>query len=308
MARQRKSTGVSFAPGSDADEPLVLVASGGEVRGTASLVNHGSAPVSVPQLAIAADLTEPGPGHLGRAGVEPAGPMVMAPGSTLLVTVTATIDPRIPPGRYEAEVSVNGSRRPAVVQVSEEIELELSEREFVVAGHVGTRQLRTAVLTNSGNVALPVREIGPAELKRDGPERPLLERLGIVRARAATGSQHSPAEREDQDARDRVPDDDRRDKHRPTIVARLDKPLVVAPGDSVVSEWVITVDGPLERGVRYRATAPLYLSDVSFVVTPDQESPSEETSKPSRAEAKPVAATTRRRSRAATAPRNRRNQ
>jgi hypothetical protein len=78
--------------------------------------------------------------------------------------------------------------------------------------------------------------------------------------------------------------EDEGDEHEdaPTITAVLKAPVTVDPGQTVASEWTVTVDGPLRPGARYRATAPLYTTDITFVVTPSQE-PTSPPSTPSRA-------------------------
>jgi hypothetical protein len=187
------------------------------------------------------------------------------------------VDRCTPPGRFDAEVAVGESVRAAVLQVQEDIDLQLSEPEFVVVGEPDVDQARHAVLRNDGNVSLPVRVIGPAKLHPDRPSQSLLERMGLVRTaafgeRSVKDTECSEGEREGGDE----------DEHTPTVVARVREPLTVSPGESVLSEWTITVHGPLRHGVRYRATAPLYLSDVTFVVTPSQEPPRDQPTKPRR--------------------------
>jgi hypothetical protein len=242
-------------------------------------------------LPVRAAVLKPAGASLGAAAITPLGPMVILPGSSVRAQVRATVDRRTPPGRYEAEVSVDGHVRRAVLQVPEEIDLQVSESQLVVAADPDSEQVRSVVLTNAGNVPLRVHEIGPVELEHDPPARPLLERLGVLRAGPPAAGRKHPAPREDERDCDERP---------ATVVGRLPEALVVEPGESVPCEWRIRVSGPLRAGVRYRASAPLYLTDVTFVVTPSQEpatdglkSTSSRVSAPAAAEKRP------RRSRAA---------
>jgi hypothetical protein len=229
----------------------------------------------------------------------------MAPGASVRVNLTSSVDRLTPPGRYEAEIVIDGRARRAVLHVGEDIDLQLSESEFVVSGDPDGEQVRSVLLTNAGNVPLPVRVIGPVELEHDRPVPSLLERFGVLRpSRLAVPPREPPGDRD----RDRDRDRDDLDR-RPTVTGLIREPVTVGPGEVVACELTIKVDGPIASGARYRATAPLYLTDVTFIVTPNQESrESAHESKPSRARGPAVADRKPRRPRATSpAPEERRD-
>ena len=280
MAKRRPAVLVEPPPGG-AGVP-VLTARGGRVRGKLVLRNQHSEPVSVPDLQIRAS------DDLDAPLVEDWRPQTLQPGEAGRVDVTASVDRRTPPGEYKVELDVDGVVQPAVLLVVEDISLTVSERELVVAGDVGIEQSKTVVLTNRGNVPLEVSRIGPVELAEDRPQPTLLERLGVLAPPAdrpaGTLLQRmgvvaylpeaaTPEEREECKR-------DRENEPCPTLAAHLRKPLTILPGEVATTEWIVSVEGPVRPGLRYRATAPLYTSDITFVVTPSQKWRDNEDQKP----------------------------
>jgi hypothetical protein len=197
-------------------------------------------------------------------------PVDIAPGSARTVSVTAAVPARTPPGTYKAEIEVDGVTHPVTLLVTEDIALTLSEREIVVIA--GDPRTKAISMHNAGNIPLNVSHAGPVTLEVDRPRPTLLQRIGMLPAddppadaplaaatvEVRTGEAGSEAEAE---------------PAPPTVTARLDPPVTVAPGETVVGEWAVTVDGDLDPALRYRAVAPLYTTDIGLVVTPAQEAP-----------------------------------
>ena len=248
------------------------------------LRNQHPEPVSVPDLLIRASAAD----DLDAPLVEDRRPQMLQPGEAGRVDVTASVDRRTPPGEYKVELEVDGAVQPALLLVVEDVSLTVSERELVVAGEVGVEQSKALVLTNRGNVPLEVSRIGPVELEEDKPRPRLLERIGVL-APAADRPAGTLLQRLGVVAYvpEATPEEERDDEKRnrdgepcPTLVAHLREPVTLLPGEVATTEWIVSVQGPLRPGARYRATAPLYTSDVTFVVTPSQKWRDNEDQKP----------------------------
>jgi hypothetical protein len=237
--------------------PPVLTGRGGRLRGDVLLEGDaanalGTADIRATKIRL---------GGAAPLSLEPRGPHRAA--------LTVSVDPLTPPGAYRAEIEIGGVTQPVTLLVAEDVALTLSEREIVVIA--GEERAHSITIRNTGNVALPVSQVGPAELTVDRRRPTLLQRLGLLPperpdAPVVEGRTSSRAERREdgEDGPPGVP---------PTVTARLKQAVLVAPGETVVGDWVVTVEGTLEPGVRYRAVAPLYTTDIGFVVTPAQEGP-----------------------------------
>jgi hypothetical protein len=196
------------------------------------------------------------PGQTGSPLVVETPRTLVGAGAIARTSVAASLHPLTPPGRYEGTVTVNGVATPAVLEVGERVALSLSQSELVVFAEAG-EQRRRMVVTNRGNIPLPISSLGPMTLRVDQPQRSLMSRLGIVAEQPRTV---------------RTPERDP-DEPEPTVEARLDTPVELQPGDSAALDWIVEVTGALPPGVRHRATAALYTSDVTFIVTPPQKTP-----------------------------------
>jgi hypothetical protein len=228
---------------------VVLTSKGGRVRLKGLLRNDGTEPVNVAGATISARI--PGEGAV-LAVAEPIPPILLLPSESRPTSLKARLDPLTPPGEYDAEVVIEGVPHDAKLLVSEQVSLQLSKSEVVVeAGSDGAAHL---VATNTGNVPLEVRRIGPVELVPDQPRPTLLQRLGVIPREHVERTYLAPTEDE-----------------APTVSARTDSAVALAPGESKPLELSVTVEGPLRPGLRYRGTAPVHTTDLTFVVTPNQD-------------------------------------
>jgi hypothetical protein len=221
------------------------------VRGKAWVVNVGQDPVQIEPERIAAAAAgrgRPAPNVV----LEAAHATIVQPGQTELARFTGTFDPFTPPGTYKAKITVNGVEEAALLEVSEHVSLSLSDTELVIFGEPGV-QHRRMTATNRGNIALPISRLGPVELEYDPPHSLARSLETILERRYAAPPPRDP------------------DEPPPTVEARLQTAVELEPGESGVLDWAITVNGTLQPGIRYRAFAALYTSDVKFVVTPSQD-------------------------------------
>jgi hypothetical protein len=304
MAKRRPA--VRFEPPPGTDLP-VLTSRGGRVRGELVLRNERPEAVSVPALRFRAH------DELGTPLVETWQPPVLPPGEAGRASLSASLDRQTPPGTYAIELDLDGVVQRAVLRVAEDVSLTLSERELVVSGDADVEQTRTLLLTNRGNVPLLVRQIGPVDLEEDVPRPSLLERLGVLPPedaprgtllqRMGVVGYVPPAGASTEERRTVICLAEGDDEPRPTLAARLLEAITIAPGEVAITEWIVTVDGPLRPGARYRASAPLYTADVAFVVTPSQAEPPQPRADPApRARSRSAATTAASRPRAARSP------
>jgi hypothetical protein len=259
-----------FVSASQSGRP-VLTGSGGRLRGEVLLQAEGPEPVALDAAEVRADI-----GTAATAlRIESSEPLAAAPGVPRRASLTVSVDPLTPPGAYDAEIDVGGVTHPVTLVVNEDIALTLSESEVVVIA--GEERVKSITMRNVGNLPLAVSQIGPAELEVDRARPTLLQRLGLLPFDAPVGP-GAPRRAHDARAVDRERDAGEEDgeegeREVPTVTARLKTPVLVAPGETVVGDWTVTVEGPLDPGVRYRGVAPLYTTDIGFVVTPAQEAP-----------------------------------
>mgnify|MGYP000615500809 CR=1 FL=1 len=107
--------------------------------------------------------------HLSSGTSVPAtGAALVGAGSTVPVPVSAALDPATPPGSYDAELEVAGTRRRAVVQVEERVAVRVSPAEVVVTD-VGTSPLELRV-SNDGNTPVTLAATVAGRARDDGPE------------------------------------------------------------------------------------------------------------------------------------------
>src|SRR4051794_26668462 len=198
-------------------------------------------------------------------------PVDIAPGSARTASVTATVPALTPPGTYAAEIEVDGVTHPVTLLVTEDIALTLSEREIVVLG--GEPRTKAVSMHNAGNIPLNVSHAGPVALEVDRPRPTLLQRIGMLPVDDPAADAPLAAATVELHAGTGDGDEEEAEPAAPTVTARLDPPVTIAPGETVVGEWLVTVDGELDPALRYRAVAPLYTTDIGLVVTPAQDAP-----------------------------------
>ena len=67
------------------------------------------------------------------------------------------LPPRTPPGRYEAAIDVDGTKRPVVVEVEPEIELQIVPDQLTLRAAAGGHVPVNLTFVNAGNVAVEIR-------------------------------------------------------------------------------------------------------------------------------------------------------
>jgi hypothetical protein len=251
----------------DAAEPLVLVGPPREIRGEFLVRNPTERKIIVrqPVLKAAAPLTGRAKTAAAKAGIA-ALPETVAlrrikvrAGQSRPVPLSLTLDPRTPPGTYQAELDVDGEQRSVVVHVTEDVALALSPDEIVLPGRAGEKFEKRVVFTNEGNVPVHVKALGAVVLEDDA-----------AHCRALRGAL--------QDVGDTMKNLDdfavalgrRYRAIYDTIALRVQNDEVtVAPGETQAIDLTITLPEKLEKRARYGGTAAISTSTLTFKVVPD---------------------------------------
>ncbi len=106
-------------------------------------------------------------------------------GSTTRVPVRLRLDPCTPPGRHEVEVEVGGARTTAVVEVAEHPRARITPAELATRGAPGATVLARVVVSNLGNVPVPLDRLGAVTMEERGGVCRSLE--GALRAEGEHG-------------------------------------------------------------------------------------------------------------------------
>lgn len=157
MPTSRKKPARSAATTDPSD--IVLVGPPGQLRTTVSVENAVDQRVTVRGLVLH---------RAGEAPVSAPAATLIAPGATAEVPVTFRIDPTTPPGVHDAEVEVGGIRRSARLHVDPDPSVRLSPHRTLAAPG---RQAVLLLVTNTGNVDLPLARTTRARTDDGGPDR-----------------------------------------------------------------------------------------------------------------------------------------
>jgi hypothetical protein len=242
---------------------VVLAGNDGRLVGEAWLVTDEDEPVKVETATIAAAVPAV-PGRVRQTvSLENWAPVIVRPGQPERVALAASVDPLTPPGSYRASIAFAGAEHRAVLEITKLVSLSIDPSELTIDGDPGSEQVEHIVVTNGGNVPLPVSQLGPADLIPDQPRPSIAQRLGLFPS-------DEPRQRDERGDRRRGDDDE---EPAPTVIARVADPVIVAPGEAHRLELVFSIHGAVRAGLRYRASAALYDDDITVVVAPHQEAP-----------------------------------
>jgi hypothetical protein len=250
----------------DAGEPLVLVGPPRDIRGELVVRNPTERKIIVRQPVLKAAAPAAGRSKAAaKAGIT-ALPETVAlrrikvrAGQSRPVPLSLTLDPRTPPGTYQAELDVNGQQRSVVVHVTEDVALVFSPDEIVLPGRPGEKFEKRVVFTNEGNVPVDVKTIGAVVLEDDA-----------AHCRALRGALHDVGDTM------KTLDDFAAALGRryraiyDTIALRVqNNEVTIAPGETQPIDLTITLPEKLDKRARYSGTAAISTSTLTFKVVPD---------------------------------------
>ena len=235
-------------------EPLVLTGPPAMLSGRLELRNPGSDNL----VLRGAGLNDPS-GKL-FALRRPLPTLVLRPDQRRTVPLAVAVDPATPPGEYWVELDLAGETRPAVLQVTEVFSLSLRPSSIVVTNRPGLVQRKRIVVSNTGNVAFTIGDIGEVDLKDD-----------LAWERAIRIAVEPWSDRDEVDIEKIVvavlEEVRRRDKRAGNLVVSLPGgPVEVNPGETAALDLEIIVAEGLARRSRYRGRAPLLTHDLEIVV------------------------------------------
>lgn len=239
------------------DEPLVLAGPPKALTGQIELDNTGDVVVVLRD----AGLRDPSgvlSAKFARQSFSSA--LVVRAHEKRRAPLTVTLDQTTPPGLYHAEIDLAGGTRPVVLHVSEVFDLTVRPHSIVVLNQPGLPQLKRIVVTNEGNVAFEVGDLGDVDIEDDMiSER--AARLALQPWTAITGEKlEAPVLALLKVA----PEDAYREGG--LAVHTLGAGVTIAPGDVAVIDLEITLQVDLPANSRYRGRAPLLTRDLEFVV------------------------------------------
>ena len=244
----------------DAGEPLVLVGTPRGMRGEFRVQNPTERKIIVERPFV----RTPAAGATESLAAMPETEIalrriIVRPGQSRPVPVALTLDPRTPPGTYEAQLDIDGEQRSVVLHVTEDVALSISPQPLVIQNRPKEKVRKQVMLTNEGNVPITVRSIGTVVLDDE-----------MAHCRAMRGALT--------DVGDTMEDMDdyiaalgkRYRKIYETLVLKVQNDEVtVEPGQTRALELNVTVPDKLEKRSRYSGYAAIATSNLVFVVVPD---------------------------------------
>lgn len=249
----------------DAAQPLVLVGPPRDIRGEFRVQNSTERKIIVRQPLLK---TAAAPRARTAAREKPATVpeialalrrIVVRPGQSRPVAVALALDPRTPPGTYNADLDIDGQQRNVILHVTEDVALSIAPQELVIANRSGERVRKRVVLTNEGNVPITVRPIGVVVLDEE-----------LAHCRALRGALEDVGETM-QNLDDFAVALGRRYRAiYQTLALRVQSPEVtIPPGETQAVDLTIVLPEKLEPRSRYTGYAAISTSTLTFTVVPD---------------------------------------
>jgi len=246
----------SLVVGRSEDEPLVFAGPPSELTGLIHLHNPSDANVVLRD----AGLKDPSGALRLPSARHVLEPVVLRPDQGGSVPLSLAVDPATPPGDHAAELDLGGRTRPVVLHVVEVLDLTVQPDTVVVVNRPGIEQRKRLIVANDGNVAFTLGDPGTVPLRDDvrrdrvrrfglepwlGREQPDLEALVVALLVAV--------------------------REEEAGLGRLDVrigggPVELRPGETAAVELVITLQGDVPAGGRYRGRVPVLTQDVDVIV------------------------------------------
>jgi hypothetical protein len=244
----------------DAGEPLVLTGTPRGMRGEFRVQNPTGTKIIVqhPVVRTAASAATESVAALPETEVV-LRRIIVRPGQSRPVPVALALDPRTPPGTYEALLDIDGEQRSVVLHVTEDVALSISPQPLVIQNRPKAQVRKEVVFTNEGNVPITVRSIGTVVLDDE-----------MAHCRAMRGALT--------DVGDTMEDMDdyiaalgkRYRKIYETLVLKVQNDeITIKPGETRALKLNITVPAKLEKRSRYSGYAAIATSNLTFIVVPD---------------------------------------
>jgi hypothetical protein len=241
-------------------QSIAVVGTPGALRIDLPLVNTGDSPMVVQDADVSARIAQkdglPGPGIVASLTT------VVHAGQAGRGILRLRVDAHTPPGEYAGEIEIGGSIRRLALTVVEQAKVTIDPRPIVLDGNPGSTAQKTVVFRNLGNVPLHIRDPSSVAL---GEELPFV----------STETAEVSATRQGAEAVTRLLGKllERRQSHLlrevGTMPVRLLKGgFTLAPGATVSAVLECVIPDSLLSDRRYRAYAPVYDTDLEFLIVP----------------------------------------
>jgi hypothetical protein len=137
-------------------QPIVLMGSPERLTGEISLSNPGDRRVvvraaSIRQIPAEASRAAPAVQEVAARMVA-----ILRPGHQTRTRVHVQLPPVTAPGRYEVELALGKYSYPAILHVTENIDLDISPDTVYIENRPGTRVIKQVTIRNLGNVPLTI--------------------------------------------------------------------------------------------------------------------------------------------------------
>jgi hypothetical protein len=248
----------------DASRPLVLVGPPRDVRGELTLQNASDEKVIVRQPVMRLGSAAARRGKHARAA-QPRQSMltlrrmIVRARQARQVPIALALDSTTPPGTYEAELDVDGELRHVVVHVIEDLSFSMAPAALIIPNRPGERIPKRVVFTNTGNVAISVKPVGPVVLDEE-----------LVHCRALRGALA------DVGATLKNLDDfivalghRYHDLYEARVLKVQNEKTTIEPGDTKAVDLTITLPDKLDSRARYTGLAPVSTQSLTFTVVPE---------------------------------------
>jgi hypothetical protein len=246
------------------EQPIVLAGEPRALRGRVRLRNAGQEKLVLREAWIRPVAPERG-ASLGVA-TQLSLVTTLQPGQDQQLSLTLDLDRYLPPGEYHADLEVAGRRQPIVLHVAETVRLSVSPQPVVIDQPAGASVRKRVILSNEGNVPLTIGEVGTVRLAVELPPG------YAARPRIAVSDSRSESSRRSLGGViEQIGGSHPRRVMRQIAdmeVRPVEAPAILEPGESRSLELEIRLPEELEANRRYYGRAPLYTSDLEFVIVP----------------------------------------
>jgi hypothetical protein len=241
------------------DERVTLVGEPHALRGAAYLRNRGPGKISLREARV---LCAPLQSAMGQETASPV-PVALSsatlhPGQAQSVALTLELDRHTPPGEYSGELEIAGRTRPVIMHVAEAPRLRISPKSVVIDRRADETVVKRVVFANEGNVPLRIGALGDVLLGED-----LLLRRSLSVTLAAVGEQRRPLE----DLFAEIARDEAKTMIRESGFLQVrNRSLTLRPGEVSPLDLEIRLPEKLKTNTRYIGRAPLYTTELEFVI------------------------------------------
>jgi competence ComEA-like helix-hairpin-helix protein len=181
------------------------------------------------------------------------------PGQQVRAQVSFALDSRTPPGVYETTLILGEEQIPIILQVAETLDVDIVPRKFILTNAPGSTITKTVSVTNRGNLAVELGNVGAVVLAERNQVCTVLR--NSVKRFQETGVD---------DAVNILADELEKSFERSgTLRIRTkNQPITVLPGETVIVELEISLPSSLRKSRLYHGQYKLYNASMTIELQP----------------------------------------